>query len=48
MRDAVCQVYGIDAAVSYHGIDEQMFRPMHIEKQDMLLSVGSLTPLKGF
>lgn len=48
MRDAVFQVYGIKAAVSYHGIDVQMFRPTHIEKQDMLLSVGSLTPLKGF
>ena len=48
MRAAVCQVYEIDPVVSYHGVDEQMFRPMPREKQAMLLSVGSLTPLKGF
>jgi glycosyltransferase involved in cell wall biosynthesis len=48
MRAAVGQVYGIDPTVSYHGIDAQMFRPLPIEKQPMLLSVGSLTPLKGF
>lgn len=47
-QNAVRDIYGIDAEVSYHGVDAQFFRPMSIEKSNMLLSVGSLTPLKGF
>ncbi len=47
-RQAVHDIYGIDADVSYHGVDAQIFRPLNTQKADMVLSVGSLTPLKGF
>lgn len=48
MRHAVRRIYQVDAQVSYHGLDTQLFRPLPVEKRHMLLSVGSLTPLKGF
>ncbi len=48
MREAVNRIYGVHSRVSYHGIDTDRFRPLALEKQPMLLSVGSLTPLKGF
>jgi len=48
IRQSVKQIYGIDAHVSYHGVDGSFFQPRHIEKLNILLSVGSLTPLKGF
>jgi glycosyltransferase involved in cell wall biosynthesis len=46
--NTVRQAYGIEAQVSYHGVDAEFFKPLLIEKRNMLLSVGSLTPLKGF
>lgn len=45
---AVTAIYGIDAAVSYHGVDVEHFTPRRLPKRDIVLSVGSLTPLKGF
>ncbi len=48
IRASVRKIYGVKAAVSYHGIDAELFRPMAVEKQNIVLSVGSLTPLKGF
>ena len=48
IREVVRNIYQIDASVSYHGVDVEMFRVMDAEKKDMVLSVGSLTPLKGF
>jgi len=47
-RGNVAGIYGVDARVSYHGIDAQFFRPMQTGKEHFVLSVGSLTPLKGF
>jgi len=48
IRASVKHIYGIEAAVSYHGIDADLFHPIAVEKQNIVLSVGSLTPLKGF
>lgn len=48
MREAVDRIYGVQSRVSYHGIDTAQFRPLALEKQPIVLSVGSLTPLKGF
>ena len=42
------EIYQVDAQVCYHGIDAEWFRPLPEEKQNFVLSVGSLTPLKGF
>ena len=47
-QGAVQEVYQVNAQVCYHGIDAEWFRPLPEEKQDFVLSVGSLTPLKGF
>jgi glycosyltransferase involved in cell wall biosynthesis len=48
VRQAVRHLYGVEAQVSYLGVDTALFRPLAAEKQPFLLSVGSLTPLKGF
>jgi len=45
---AVAHAYGVQTVVSYHGVDTTHFRPTGVTKRDMVLSVGSLTPLKGF
>lgn len=48
VRASVQRIYGVEARVSYHGVDVEHFRPLACEKQPFVLSVGSLTPLKGF
>jgi glycosyltransferase involved in cell wall biosynthesis len=48
MRNSVNRIYNIDARVSYHGIDVDLFRPLGLTKCNILLAVGSLTPLKGY
>jgi glycosyltransferase involved in cell wall biosynthesis len=48
MQKSVSQIYGIAATVSYHAVDTDWFRPLSLPKKQMILSVGSLTPLKGF
>jgi glycosyltransferase involved in cell wall biosynthesis len=48
IRSAVAAIYQVEARVSYLGVDVEGFRPVSAEKHDSLLSVGSLTPLKGF
>lgn len=48
MRRAVSRVYGRDAHVSYLGVDSELFRPLPADKGGFVLSVGSLTPLKGY
>jgi glycosyltransferase involved in cell wall biosynthesis len=45
---AVRRIYGVEAQVSYHGVDAELFKPAPVEKRRMALSVGSLTPMKGF
>lgn len=48
MQRTVNEIYDVDSRISYHGIDVEHFRPLDLEKGDFVLSVGSLTPLKGF
>lgn len=48
MRDVVNSIYGIDARVSYLGVDTEWTQPRKLDKEAFVLSVGSLTPLKGF
>ncbi len=47
-RENVRRAYGVEARVSYPGVDTQWFRPLGTTRDRILLSVGSLTPLKGF
>jgi glycosyltransferase involved in cell wall biosynthesis len=46
--EGVKRYYGVDSQISYPGVDGIQFHPAGLEKQHMVLSVGSLTPLKGF
>jgi glycosyltransferase involved in cell wall biosynthesis len=48
MAGTIRRVYGADAQVSYLGVDTGHFRPLGRERRAFVLSVGSLTPLKGF
>lgn len=45
---AVRRIYNLDASLCYHGVNADLFRPLGLEKRNIVLSVGSLTPLKGF
>jgi glycosyltransferase involved in cell wall biosynthesis len=44
----VKEIYGVDAIVNYLGVDADFFHPLNMEKQGAVVSVGSLTPLKGY
>jgi glycosyltransferase involved in cell wall biosynthesis len=46
--EGVTRIYGVNPQVSYHGVDVERFKPVVTDKQNFVLSVGSLTPLKGF
>lgn len=48
IRESVRRIYQASAIVSYHGVDVDCFRPLSLPRQRFVLSVGSLTPLKGF
>jgi glycosyltransferase involved in cell wall biosynthesis len=48
VSQVVKDIYNINPCLSYHGVDIEKFRIIPGEKRDMVLSVGSLTPLKGF
>ncbi len=48
VQSTVREIYRVDAQVSYHGVDTNVFKPLGLEKGNFVLSVGSLTPLKGF
>jgi glycosyltransferase involved in cell wall biosynthesis len=46
-RESLVRHYGINAKVNYLGVDADMFRPRKKEKQNLVLSVGRLSLLKG-
>lgn len=48
MQEVVEEIYQVEAQVSYHGVDVVAFHPLSVERQHFVLSVGSLTPMKGF
>lgn len=45
---AVREIYGIEPELCYLGVDGDRFRPQGLARLPFLLSVGSLTPMKGF
>jgi glycosyltransferase involved in cell wall biosynthesis len=47
MADAVRRVYGVEPRTSPLAVDTDRFRPLGLERRHMILSVGSLTPLKA-
>jgi len=48
MRARVEETYQIRTSVNYLGVDTDAFRPQAVAKRPLLVSVGSLTPLKEF
>lgn len=47
-RESLYRVYGIFSKVCYLGVDTECFKPMDLEKDNFVLSVGQLVPPKGF
>jgi glycosyltransferase involved in cell wall biosynthesis len=47
-RENVRRIYGVDATVCPHGIGTDVFRPLGLSCDGTVLSVGALTPNKGF
>ncbi len=48
-KKLVEEIYRIEAEVNYLGVDTEKFKPVEkIHKSNHVVSVGSLTPLKGF
>lgn len=47
-RETLYRVYGLFSRVSRLGLDTDHFRPKHLARERRALSVGALTPKKGF
>jgi glycosyltransferase involved in cell wall biosynthesis len=48
VQQQVREIYGVEAQVNYLGVDANLFHQLDLPRQRIVLSVGSLTPLKGF
>ncbi|MBC8509849.1 MAG: glycosyltransferase family 4 protein [Anaerolineales bacterium] len=46
--ESIYRAYGVRARVSYLGVDAEKFRPLNLERQNIVLSVGAVSPLKGY
>jgi len=47
-RESILKSYGINSFVSYLGVDTEVFKPLKVPKKNIVLSVGSCSPSKGF
>jgi glycosyltransferase involved in cell wall biosynthesis len=47
-REAILRAYGRNAFVSYLGTDADLFRPLSVDRDSFVLSVGSCTVAKGY
>jgi glycosyltransferase involved in cell wall biosynthesis len=47
-REAILRRYRRNSFVSYLGVDNEIFKPLGIPKENFVLSVGYLSPTKGF
>ncbi len=47
-RESILRVYGLNSYVSYLGIDTSIFKRTDTKPEDFLLSVGTITPTKGY
>ncbi len=47
-RETIYRLYAVRPRVCYLGIDLDAFRPLGMKKQPYVLSVGAVTPIKGF
>lgn len=47
-HENLLRYYGINATVSYLGIDTEQFQAMNLPRKNIVMSVGSISPHKGF
>lgn len=47
-RESILDSYGRNSFVSYLGVDTSCFRPLNINPEDLVVSVGMCVPGKGF
>ncbi len=47
-HESILRAYGRSARVVYLGVDADLFRPLGVEREGFVLSVGALHPAKGF
>lgn len=47
-RESLLRAYGISTTVQYLGVDTERFRPLGLEKEPIVLTVGMVQPFKGF
>lgn len=47
-HENILRQYGKNARVSYIGVDNQMFTPLNLERDNFVLSVGTCIPPKGY
>jgi glycosyltransferase involved in cell wall biosynthesis len=48
IKQSVREIYTVEAKVNYKGVDTELFRPIDVEREPLILAVGSVTPLKAF
>lgn len=46
-RESILRVYGLSATVVYLGVDTALFRPMNLQREQLVLSIGAVHPSKG-
>jgi glycosyltransferase involved in cell wall biosynthesis len=46
--ESIYRAYHRRACVSYLGVDVEVFRPLRLPRRDYVLSVGAVSPLKGY
>lgn len=46
--ESIYRAHGVRAGVSYLGVDELKFRSHNLERENFVLSVGAVSPLKGY
>jgi glycosyltransferase involved in cell wall biosynthesis len=46
--ESIYRAYGLRAHVSYLGVDTDVFKPLGLERENFVLSVGAVAPLKGY
>lgn len=46
--ESIYRAYGLRARVVYLGADAEKFRPLDLAREEFVLSVGAISPLKGY
>jgi glycosyltransferase involved in cell wall biosynthesis len=47
-REVVLRIYNLEARTCYLGVDTEKFRPLGVEREHLVISVGMMNPVKRF